>query len=810
MVLRLLLSALLAGAYVYNLGGWGWLLGFVMWVPWLRALDIQPSLGRTLGSAYAMSVGFTAAAFAWFGFAVGSFTQVGSVAGLSVLLLLAPLFQPQFVTYALARHFATRAYGPTLGGLAAVAAWVATEWLIPKVLGDTLGYGLYPSAELRQSAALCGAAGLTAVVLLSNECLARALAFRTLAPLAAAQRLALGLTAPILLFGYGLSVLHGTKPPLSTSLRVGLVQSNLVDYERQRQERGAHAVVREVLDTHFAMSYDAVMRHHVDAVLWSETVYPTTFGHPKSAAGADLDQEILGIVQAAGVPFVFGTYDQDAAGEYNAAAFVAPRSGLVGMYRKTRLFPLTEYVPDWLDGPQLRHWLPWTGTWLPGNGARVFPLSLANGREIAVLPLICLDDVDTTLALQGARLGAQALMTLSNDAWFTQHPQGAKLHQAVAAFRSIETGLPQFRVTTNGFSSVIDTTGAVIAGAPLGERNLVIGELGVGGPSKTLMVQWGDWVGPVGAATLLILSLGAAWQRRPVGHKSPLLHATASRFPTTVYVLPHSARLAAALLRIVSRASLLVIGAAMLQNDSLQSNTLAQMRLFTIFFLAPELASWCIVWAFAANATLQKSTLVLTRGARQLSLAIRDIASVEPWRLPIPGPGVSLRWVDGQRRPIALMHGNPIGFAQTVAEAGGPPVKPPSYAFYRRYGEARLATPRGIFDRALVKFTALPTVLALAAFRLHQHIAYGSSFGEYYTFGLQAYLVSFSIWWAAWFMGVMLCAAALRAAIELGTLLTVVICPSSTVSARLTLERLGRIALYIGMPGWLLARALGG
>ena len=71
---------------------------------------------------------------------------------------------------------------------------------------------------------------------------------------------------------------------------------------------------------------------------------------PKSEAGAELDREILEIVNAAGVPFVFGTYDRDAAGEYNAAAFVAPGTGLLGFYRKTRPFPLTEYVPGWLDG----------------------------------------------------------------------------------------------------------------------------------------------------------------------------------------------------------------------------------------------------------------------------------------------------------------------------------------------------------------------------------------------------------------------------------------------------------------------------
>ena len=99
-------------------------------------------------------------------------------------------------------------------------------------------------------------------------------------------------------------------------------------------------MVREVLDSHFAMSYDAVERQHADAVLWSETAYPTTFGHPKSEAGAELDREILGTVKAAGVPFVFGTYDSDTAGEYNAAAFVQPDTGLLGLLPQDAPVPL--------------------------------------------------------------------------------------------------------------------------------------------------------------------------------------------------------------------------------------------------------------------------------------------------------------------------------------------------------------------------------------------------------------------------------------------------------------------------------------
>jgi len=90
-----LASALISGLYVR--GGAGWLLAFVALVPWLRTLDANRGIAGTLLSTYAMSVAFTAAVFPWFGAAIGRFTQLGEVAGLLLLVLAAPLFQPQFL-----------------------------------------------------------------------------------------------------------------------------------------------------------------------------------------------------------------------------------------------------------------------------------------------------------------------------------------------------------------------------------------------------------------------------------------------------------------------------------------------------------------------------------------------------------------------------------------------------------------------------------------------------------------------------------------------------------------------------------------
>lgn len=816
----ILASALMAAAY--SRGGAGWVFGFVLLVPWLMALDAlqrRQSLAGTLLCAWAMAVAFSGAAFAWFGGALGRYTQLGEAAGVALLLLAAPLFQPQFLAYAVARYAAGRAAsGAAMPALAAASAWVACEAFVPRILGDTLGYGLYPSPWLRQAADLGGAAGLTLLLLLANEGVTAGFARYRLGWRAMLRPLALAALVPLGLAAYGWQIMSGpAEPGAGKPLRMALIQANIVDYEAQRREKGAYALVRDVLDRHFAMSHDAVTRQRAEALLWTETAYPTTFGNPKSEAGAEFDAEIRAFADAAGVPLVFGTYARDSAGEYNAAAFLQPGAGLAGFYRKTHLFPLTEYLPAWLDGPLARRMLPWAGNWLPGNGARVMPLRLADGREIPVLPLICRDDVDTGLAIAGARLGAQVMLTMSNDSWFGASGQGAYLHQAAAAFRSIETRLPQFRVTSNGFSAAYDARGTVLAGAGLGSAGLVIADLPLRQPVPTLMVRWGDWVGQVAAAFLLLLgarTLAGVWQRRRASGAragngvGPQPGGTPTAyFPLRVFVLPPAVRIAAGVARVSARAGLLAMCLAMLMSDSLRSNTLAQLRLIAVLFVLPEAIAWCLLMAFSAQASLANGRLVLARGTQRLELELAQVARLAPWRLPLPGAGVDLHLSGQGRWPYGLLVPDARRFCIALGHGAGSDGGAGS--LFEVYTQARLALGRWRLDHPVAKFVLLPLLLALPAFHLHQRIAYGSALGEYYSFGLQAYLLAFSLWWAAWAIGVLLGATLLRTVIEGGSLLAAALRPGQASQVRGGLQSAAHAALYVGLPAWLLWRMLG-
>jgi apolipoprotein N-acyltransferase len=492
------------------------LLGFVGLVPWLAVLERARSTRAALIAGLAMCSAFSLAVFGWFADAIAGYASISRAIAWILLVLGAPTLQPQLVVFAVARHPLRRELGKTFGTLAAALVYVGVEWLWPKVFADTLGHGLHASAVLRQAADVAGAPGLTFALLIVNESLLVVVTSATRDRRVAGRALAVAFGVVLSIAGYGVyryTDLVAQRERLDArTVTAALIQASITGYEELRRTRGTFGAVDWILKEHVALSDGALDEAGVDLVVWPETVYPTTFGRPKSADGRAFDAEITRFVERVKVPLFFGSYDVDGTDEYNAAFLVEPnleKRDTRPAYRKTHLFPLTEYVPSWLESETSRRTMPWLGTWKAGPGPRVLELRLRDGRALRFAPLICLDAVVANHSIDAASRGAEVLVTLSNDSWFADTP-GAHLHLVVSAFRSIETRRPQLRVTNSGISAIIDASGELTAVTAVGERRALVGSVPLSATADTLMLRWGEWFGPsafIGGAVALLLAM---------------------------------------------------------------------------------------------------------------------------------------------------------------------------------------------------------------------------------------------------------------------------------------------------------------
>lgn len=273
---------------------------------------------------------------------------------------------------------------------------------------------------------------------------------------------------------------------------------------------GTYDAVRMILDTHYQLSRELMKEPKPDLIIWPETVYPTTFGSPKSQEGEEFDQELAQFVGENQMPLIFGAYDLEQDREYNAAMFLGPVGSEeekrleLGVYRKTMLFPLTEWVPEVMDTPWVRGVLPWLGTWKRGPGPQSLDFPLRGGRVLKVAPLICYEAVFPGYVAEAVSKGADLIVTISNDSWFGTSA-GPKLHLRLVAFRSIETRLPQIRATNSGISAFITPTGEIVREVQTSQRAGVVMTVPPSEHVWTLMVAWGDWFGPTALVAGLVL-----------------------------------------------------------------------------------------------------------------------------------------------------------------------------------------------------------------------------------------------------------------------------------------------------------------
>jgi hypothetical protein len=271
--------------------------------------------------------------------------------------------------------------------------------------------------------------------------------------------------------------------------------------------------------------------------------------------------------------------------------------------------------------------------------------------------------------------------------------------------------------------------------------------------------------------------------------------------------LPPSARVVAAGLRALSRASFPILLLALVRaiDPPLTPGVLA--RALVALALLPELAAWLVVLACAAAGRVENEKLRLTGDLQSLELPTPAIERVIAWRLPLPSPGLSFRLHDGE--PLGLgvaLAGAPGPLLSELARAGVAVPGPGDLGV--AFAEARAACKQSWWDGPLAKIGLASLLPAAIAFNAHQHIAFGAFLGEYYLMGLGPWLASAARHWATSVLYLVLWAGCFRLLVEAASWLGAAAAPGRAAAVRRISERTAALLYYASIPTLLALRFL--
>ena len=205
----------------------------------------RAQLRAALGAALLLALAFAACVFGWFADAIAAYTGASLGVAWLVLLLLAPLLEPQLFVFVLARRLARSAGAVRCAALAGAYAWVGAEWALPKLFADSLGHGFLPAPWLRQAADLAGVggphAGRAARERVRAGGVARALDGAPAARRARTRRVARRSIGALAL--YGALRLRALEAEMARAPRVsaGIVQADIARYGQLARELGSEA-----------------------------------------------------------------------------------------------------------------------------------------------------------------------------------------------------------------------------------------------------------------------------------------------------------------------------------------------------------------------------------------------------------------------------------------------------------------------------------------------------------------------------------------------------------------------------------------
>jgi apolipoprotein N-acyltransferase len=346
---------------------------------------------------------------------------------------------------------------------------VPSCWLIPEWIRSYQGLGgpwaLYGASQWQHPAVLALAAVggvwlISVALVMANVALmlvlgaVRPAAIAPAAPPSPGTRrpalAAAGVVAFVVAAGAGPLAFALTAPfPAVRSVSVALVQPGVVNSDALR----VHA--SETLTAQLSRS-GSLGGVKPDLIVWGESSIADDLTLPSSGA---LLRQIEALSGQDGAEILVS---QDAIvpgkGHEKWAVLVSPQ-GIKGIYVKTRLVPLGEYIP-------FRQQLGWltdiskaaSSNMVPGPGAHLLMATDRTGRPLPIGVLVCFESAFPDMSRVEADQGAQLIVYQSSTPTF-QGTWGPDQHASLAALRAAETGRPVVQAALTGDTVAFDARG---------------------------------------------------------------------------------------------------------------------------------------------------------------------------------------------------------------------------------------------------------------------------------------------------------------------------------------------------------------
>lgn len=343
-----------------------------------------------------------------------------------------------------------RRAGMRFGPAARFLALLPVLWLLVEWLRGWLFTG-FPWLQLGYSEEHAPLAGLAPVFGVYGVTWACAFSAGALAWLVRYRRRAWpGMVAATLLWlgSWGLWQVDWTHP-VGVPLRVALIQDNLPQSTKWDGDQ-----FQKRVDLYARLTLENI--GNVDIVVWPENAITVFYGDLKDDYFDWLQQK----ARAAGTDLVVGVPLRKVDGKgYYTTLMVLGRHD--GVYRKHHLVPFGEYVPlqEVLRG--LIHFFDLPMSNFSPGGDEQPPLQVA-GQRAAMS--ICYEDAFGEELLHNFPQ-ATLLINGSNNAWYGDSLAPYQ-HLEISTMRTIETGRPLVRATTNGITALVDAHGHLLARAP--------------------------------------------------------------------------------------------------------------------------------------------------------------------------------------------------------------------------------------------------------------------------------------------------------------------------------------------------------